>query len=83
MSVRKVYRVIVNGETVFSGSYNTAIQVYESLANTSDLFDDSVPFDVALAFKPDDLLEKRKKQKQKKLQEGGLFDVKENEKQRS
>lgn len=65
MSVRKVYRVVVDGEIVFSGSYAMASAVYRAFECFNSLTD-YPDFDVVLAFKPND--------KSDSVQ-GGLLDV--------
>lgn len=53
MSIRKIYDVLVNGDSVYSGSYKTALVVYESFVKSFDLLDDSVPVpSVTISFKP-------------------------------
>lgn len=50
MSVRKVYSVIVDGRTVFIGSYGKALDVYNSFCNYRDFF--KVHIDISVAFQP-------------------------------
>lgn len=50
MSVRNVYQVLVDGQTVFSGSVAICRSVYEALCNQMELFDEK--HDVVLCFKP-------------------------------
>lgn len=56
MSKRRFYSVSVNGVVVFSGSYRSAINVYEAFSRVSDFRPDipvDVPFDVFVSFRPD------------------------------
>lgn len=53
MSIRNVYQVIVDEQVVFTGSYRTAISVY----NAFDVFNHHRPMacpklDIIVAFKP-------------------------------
>lgn len=53
MSVRKVYDVLVDGNSVFSGSYRACLYVYESFSRYADFLNpEDVPV-VVLAVKPD------------------------------
>lgn len=52
MSVRKVYRVVVDGSSVFSGSYAMAMAVYESFVRYKDFSGISSPDFVVMAFTP-------------------------------
>lgn len=65
MSVRKVYKVIVDTVTVFSGSYAACMSVYQSFLQFKALSTSCSFSDVVIAFKPvfsgDD-------------EEGGFFD---------
>lgn len=51
MSVRKVYKVIVNGTSVFSGSYKVANDVYNAFFYYRAEHPD-FPFEIAMSFNP-------------------------------
>lgn len=53
MSVRRVYSVLVDGQSVFSGSYQSSLAVYESVCRCNDLLNSDDDHVVVLAFKPD------------------------------
>lgn len=65
MSVRRVYRVFVDGEVIFSGSYAMAMAVYRAFVYF-DSFVDYPDLDIVLAFKPND---------KSNSSEGGLLSV--------
>lgn len=53
MSVRKVYQVLVDGNVVFSGTYQMALAVYESYMRYEPFWPlDNFPT-VVIAFQPD------------------------------
>lgn len=59
MSVRKVYDVLVDGDVIFSGSYKSAIFVYDAVIKAFDVYKLSlsdysvVPdYSIVIAFKP-------------------------------
>lgn len=50
MAVRKVYDVVVSDRVVYSGSYKTALVVYESFSKHFAHVSDPPP--ISIAFKP-------------------------------
>lgn len=52
MSVRKLYRVIVNGEVVHCGSYASSMAVYQAFLQYAAVASDTVSYDVVMAFQP-------------------------------
>lgn len=72
MSVRKVYKVNVNGVQVFSGSYKAALDVYQAFVYFSFSFPEAFSnLAISMSFNPvlPDILKKE-----------GLFDVEKDEK---
>lgn len=53
MSKRKVYQVLVNGDPIFSGSYQMALCVYEATMRYHDVCPPEVFPSVVIAFKPE------------------------------
>lgn len=52
MSVRKVYRVLVNGDSVFSGSFKSCNSVYEAFFRYKSFFPGHDDFDLSIACSP-------------------------------
>lgn len=52
MSVRKVYEVLVNGVSVYSGSYASAKSVYAAFVEYIEAFNIAGSLTVVLAFQP-------------------------------
>lgn len=52
MSVRKVYDVLFDGQVIWSGSYASAVSVYESTMRALDFVFDNIEHTVVIAFAP-------------------------------
>lgn len=52
MSVRKVYQVLFDGKVIWSGSYASAVSVYESTMRVLDIISDDLEHTVVIAFAP-------------------------------
>lgn len=52
MSVRKVYQVLLDGKVIWSGSYASAVSVYESTMRVLDVISDDLEHTVVIAFAP-------------------------------
>lgn len=67
MSVRKVYSVLIDGESVFSGSYKSCLFVYSAFETFFCEFNLS-DYNLCLAFQPSAGFKNKKS-------EGGVLDV--------